>query len=53
MACTMCGTGNERPKFLPSLKEWGVAKLPDRQKVRDVINAIANPPVGSEDFFKV
>jgi len=43
---------NDRPKFLPSLKEYGVAKLPDRQKVRDLINEIANPPEGSEDKLR-
>ena len=38
----------DRPKFLPTLKDLGVAKLPDRQALRDLINEIANPPKGSE-----
>ena len=43
----------DRPKFLPTLqKEYGVAKLPERQKLRDIINEIANPPAGSEDFIR-
>ena len=42
----------DRPKFLPTLKDLGIAKLPDRQTLRDVINAIANPPVGSEDNLR-
>ena len=29
------------PSDLPSLKEWGIAKLPERQAVRDLINAPA------------
>jgi hypothetical protein len=43
---------NDRPKFLPALKEYGIAKLPDRQRLRDLINAVANPPVGSEDQLR-
>ncbi|KAL1500490.1 hypothetical protein AB1Y20_013147 [Prymnesium parvum] len=43
---------HDRPKFLPTLQKLGVAKLADRQKVRDVINFIANPPVGSEDKLR-
>ena len=42
----------DRPKFLPTLQKLGVSKLPDRQKVRDIINFIANPPVGSEDKLR-
>ena len=42
----------DRPKFLPTLKDLGVSKLPDRQKLRDIINAVANPPVGSEDNLR-
>lgn len=42
----------DRPKFLPTLKELGVAKLPERQKLRDIINAIANPPKGSADDLR-
>ena len=42
----------DRPKFLPTLQKLGVAKLPDRQKVRDIINFIANPPKGSEDNLR-
>ena len=43
---------NDRPKFLPTLKDLGISKLPDRQKLRDVINEIANPPKGSEDDLR-
>jgi len=42
----------DRPKFLPTLQKLGVTKLPDRQKVRDIINYIANPPAGSEDKLR-
>ena len=28
----------------------GIAKLPDRQALRDLINEIANPPKGSEEL---
>lgn len=42
----------ERPKFLPTLQRLGIAKLADRQQVRDVIKCIANPPVGSEDKLR-
>ena len=42
----------DRPKFLPTLQKLGVTKLPDRQKVRDIINYIANPPKGSEDNLR-
>lgn len=42
----------DRPKFLPTLQKLGVTKLPDRQKVRDIINFIANPPMGSEDKLR-
>ena len=33
----------DRPKFLPTLKELGVAKLPDRQAVRDLISPDPDP----------
>ena len=38
----------DRPKFLPMLKDVGVAKLPERQKLRDCIRDLATPPEGSK-----
>ena len=40
------------PAVLTHLKDAGMTKLPDRQKLRDVINEIANPPKGSEDDLR-
>ena len=38
----------DRSKFLPMLKDIGIAKLPERQKIRDCIRDLATPPEGSK-----